>query len=113
MSVAEHDHGSHHRAGAATDPVCGMRVDPASTPHKHTYKNQTYYFCAAGCRAKFAAAPQKYLDAREPQRAIEGAIYTCPMHPEVRQQGPGACPICGMALEPEMVTVEAPPNAEL
>src|SRR6185312_8710337 len=107
-----HDHGGHSHAHAV-DPVCGMTVDPATTPHKHTHKGETYYFCASGCRTKFAADPQKYLGARAPEPAIEGAIYTCPMHPEIRQQGPGACPICGMALEPEMVTAEAAPNEEL
>jgi Cu+-exporting ATPase len=111
-----HDHAGHAHAGAparAVDPVCGMRVDPATTPHKHTYKGETYYFCAPGCRSKFAAHPEKYLGPRAPEPAIEGAIYTCPMHPEIRQQGPGACPICGMALEPETVTAEAAPNEEL
>ena len=107
-----HDHGGHSHAHAV-DPVCGMTVDPATTPHRHTHKGETYYFCASGCRTKFAADPQKYLGPRAPEPAIEGAIYTCPMHPEIRQQGPGACPICGMALEPEMVTAEAAPNEEL
>jgi len=107
-----HDHGGHSHAHAV-DPVCGMTVDPATTPHKHTHKGETYYFCASGCRTKFAADPQKYLGPRAPEPAIEGAIYTCPMHPEIRQQGPGACPICGMALEPEMVTADAAPNEEL
>jgi len=111
-----HDHAGHSHApasGGAIDPVCGMSVDPATTPHKHAYKGETYYFCAAGCRTKFAASPEKYLGPRAPERAIEGAIYTCPMHPEIRQEGPGACPICGMALEPEMVTADAAPNEEL
>jgi Cu+-exporting ATPase len=90
-----------------------MSVDPATTPHKHAYKGETYYFCAAGCRTKFAANPEKYLGSRAPEPAIEGAIYTCPMHPEIRREGPGACPICGMALEPEMVSAEGTPNEEL
>ncbi|HUI13511.1 MAG TPA: heavy metal translocating P-type ATPase [Xanthobacteraceae bacterium] len=101
-------------AAAATDPVCGMTVDPAKTPHRHEYRDHTYYFCSAGCRGKFDANPEKYLKpgaAPEPMHA--GAIYTCPMHPEVRQVGPGACPICGMALEPVTVTAEAPVNPEL
>jgi Cu+-exporting ATPase len=120
MSTVEHEH-THDRAGhshtpgadSAIDPVCGMRVDPVTTPHKADHKGETYYFCAAGCRSKFAADPQKYLSPRAPEPVVEGAIYTCPMHPEIRQQGPGACPICGMALEPEMVTAEAAPNEEL
>jgi Cu+-exporting ATPase len=102
------DH-AHHRPAAgdteaARDPVCGMRVDPALTPHRHTLGQQNFFFCSDGCRAKFAADPGKYLDgaaARRAGTAPEGAIYTCPMHPEVRQVGPGHCPICGMALEPE------------
>jgi Cu+-exporting ATPase len=99
----------------AIDPVCGMTVDPHKTPHRHSYRGHPYYFCSAGCRAKFAADPEKYLTAEE--RAVapvaEGTIYTCPMHPEVRQVGPGTCPICGMALEPVVATVEAGPNPEL
>src|SRR5579863_4871882 len=87
---------------ATTDPVCGMTVDPAKTPHRHDYRRQTYYFCSAGCRGKFAADPEKYLEKRPASPApSEGTIYTCPMHPEIRQAGPGSCPICGMALEPE------------
>ncbi|MGE0564909.1 MAG: heavy metal translocating P-type ATPase, partial [Pseudolabrys sp.] len=71
------------------------------------------YFCSAGCRTTFAADPDKYLGAREPEPVIEGAIYTCPMHPEIRQVGPGACPICGMALEPEIASADTGPNPEL
>jgi len=87
----------------AVDPVCGMTVDPAKSPHRHSYHGRDYYFCAASCRTKFAADPQKYLDesAAPPAPPIVGAIYTCPMHPEIRQAAPGACPLCGMALEPE------------
>jgi Cu+-exporting ATPase len=99
----------------AIDPVCGMRVDPAKTPHRYDYRDHTYYFCSAGCRGEFAATPEKHLRpgaAPEPMLP-RGTVYTCPMHPEVRQIGPGACPICGMALEPVTVTAEAPPNPEL
>jgi Cu+-exporting ATPase len=110
-------HGHHHdasaAAGAVIDPVCGMSVDPHTTPHRYTHHGHPYYFCSAGCKAKFAAAPAKYLGPREPAPAIEGAIYTCPMHPQIRQQGPGTCPICGMALEPEIVTADSGPNPEL
>ncbi len=96
------------------DPVCGMTVDPAS-PLRHDHQGTTYFFCNPGCRAKFIANPDQYLHkatAPEPMGDPE-AIYTCPMHPEVRQKGPGACPICGMALEPAVVTLDEGPNPEL
>src|SRR6266480_4270095 len=75
----------------------------------------THHFCSAGCRTKFAADPAKYLDkaAAPPADVPEGTIYTCPMHPEIRQVGPGTCPICGMALEPEVASLDAGPNPEL
>jgi Cu+-exporting ATPase len=113
-ATAEHDH--HHHApaeGGAIDPVCGMTVDPHTAKHRAEYRGQPYYFCSAGCRTKFIADPQKYLGTRTPEPAVEGAIYTCPMHPEIRQPVPGACPICGMALEPEMPAADAGPNPEL
>jgi len=101
-------------ADGAIDPVCGMTVDPHTTPHRHTHQGQTYYFCAAGCLRKFAADPTRYLGEKPaPPLPEPGAIYTCPMHPEVRQPGPGSCPICGMALEPEVVSLEQAPNPEL
>ena len=112
--TAEHHH--HHAApaaGRAIDPVCGMTVDPATAKASADYKGDTYYFCCAGCKAKFVAAPEKFLKPRAPAPVIEGAIYTCPMHPEIRQFGPGSCPICGMALEPEIATAETAPNPEL
>ncbi len=91
-----------------------MSVDPAATAHRASHDDQDYFFCSAGCQTKFVADPQRYLKpAAEPDPAIPGVIYTCPMHPEVRQEGPGSCPICGMALEPETVAAEAPPNHEL
>jgi Cu+-exporting ATPase len=91
----------------AIDPVCGMKVDAAKSPHRHAHHGRDFHFCCAGCRGKFIANPDKYLGARAvappaaATEAAEGAIYTCPMHPQVRQIGPGSCPICGMALEPE------------
>ena len=99
----------------AIDPVCGMTVDPAKTVHHAAHGGTQYHFCGAGCLAKFTAEPAKYLsDApRVEAVALPGAIYTCPMHPEIRQVGPGACPICGMALEPELVTADSGPNPEL
>ncbi len=115
MSMAEHHQHDHDAPapGGATDPVCGMSVDPATAKHKADYQGQTYYFCCSGCRSKFVADPQKYLKPREAEPVIAGAIYTCPMHPDIRQQGPGACPICGMALEPEMPSADTGPNPEL
>jgi P-type Cu+ transporter len=102
-------------AHAIKDPVCGMDVDPHTAKHKAEHAGRSYYFCSAGCRAKFVADPVRYLSAQERTLAPvpEGTIYTCPMHPEIRQVGPGACPICGMALEPELLTAGARPNPEL
>jgi Cu+-exporting ATPase len=128
-----HDHHAHtHPAGSphghsaaavkdgaeVTDPVCGMKVDPHATPHRAEHAGQPFYFCSAGCREKFVADPARYLGGPDaPKRQAEpvapGTIYTCPMHPQIRQIGPGSCPICGMALEPEMATAEAGPNPEL
>ncbi len=101
-------------ATAATDPVCGMIVDPAKSPHRYQYGRHIYHFCCEKCRSKFAADPEKFL---KPAPLIvpvpEDAVYTCPMHPQVRQIGPGSCPICGMALEPAVVSAETAPNPEL
>jgi Cu+-exporting ATPase len=92
------------------DPVCGMRVDPRQAAGSVDYQGQTYYFCSSGCAAQFKANPEKYLRAHAtpppPKREAAGITYTCPMHPEIRQIGPGSCPICGMALEPVNVTRE-------
>ncbi len=113
MTTDNHtDHGK-SSGERITDPVCGMTVDPHTAKHRHQHHGHTYYFCSAGCRTKFAADPVKYLGPRAPAPAPQGAIYTCPMHPEIRQQGPGACPICGMALEPEIASAETGPNPEL
>ncbi|HXD43793.1 MAG TPA: heavy metal translocating P-type ATPase [Pseudolabrys sp.] len=116
--AAPHDHGHHHHhgapaAGGIIDPVCGMTVDPHTAKYRADHEGHPYYFCSGGCRTKFAANPEKYLGAREPEPVAEGAIYTCPMHPEIRQDGPGSCPICGMALEPEMPSAGTGPNPEL
>ena len=98
----------------ATDPVCGMKVDPATSKHRFDHGGRTFHFCSAGCRAKFAADPDSYLKPKAAAApAKPGAIYTCPMHPQIRQAGPGSCPICGMALEPVEVSAEARPNHEL
>ena len=120
--MTDHNHKGCCQHGHATvnsgetsvlDPVCGMKVDPDNSKYKTEYKDHSYYFCSAGCEKKFAEDPEKYLKPREEETAIPGAIYTCPMHPEVRQEGPGNCPICGMALEPETITGEEGENPEL
>jgi Cu+-exporting ATPase len=114
MQPHRHDHG--HAPGETTvaDPVCGMKVNPATSEHRFEHGGTTFHFCGAGCRSKFEADPQKYL-AESATKGDEqkAGIYTCPMHPEIRQQGPGSCPICGMALEPVEVSAEAAPNLEL
>ena len=115
---AEHSCCHHENASEPVkDPVCGMTVDPDKTAHHAEHADKTWYFCSAGCRAKFIASPQDYLApskaSTQAEQAPPGAIYTCPMHPEVRQSGPGDCPICGMGLEPEEVTADAGPSAEL
>jgi P-type Cu+ transporter len=103
-----------HACHATKDPVCGMTVDPHTAKHRAEIGGKTWYFCCARCREKFEADPAQYLGEKPaPKPAPPGAIYTCPMHPEVRQQGPGDCPICGMALEPEEVTADTGPSEEL
>ncbi len=120
MDHSAHAHGDtahpHGETKTATDPVCGMKVDPAKSKHRHAHGGQEYVFCSAGCLGKFAADPERYLGQQTAKPAPpvpEGTIYTCPMHPEIRQVGPGSCPICGMALEPVGVSVESGPSAEL
>ena len=107
MSESHQDHSLDARSaalppGIVTDPVCGMSVDPAATAHVATHAGVHHYFCSAGCLAKFNADPVRFAgDApRATEPAPEGAVWTCPMHPEVQRPGPGSCPICGMALEP-------------
>ncbi|MDQ3486222.1 MAG: cadmium-translocating P-type ATPase [Acidobacteriota bacterium] len=99
-------------AGSVVDPVCGMTINPATAAGKHDHDGTTYYFCNPGCLTRFKADPEKYLApaaqtaaAPEPP-APAGTIYTCPMDPEVRQDHPGACPKCGMALEPDLSTIQ-------
>lgn len=97
----------------ATDPVCGMTVETASSAHRSTHDGKHYYFCHSGCQTKFEADPQRYLEP-EPEPAPPGTTYTCPMHPEIVQEGPGTCPLCGMALEPMGIPAEDEgPNPEL
>ena len=109
-----HQHHGHHRIGdkSLVDPVCGMKVaaDPAkSVSHDGT----TYYFCSTRCMERFSADPRRYLEKEKPPGTAPGAIYTCPMHPEIRQVGPGNCPKCGMALEPVLASADERPNPEL
>jgi Cu+-exporting ATPase len=113
-STHVHDHAA-STEGGVLDPVCGMTVDPHTAKHRAEYRGHPYYFCSAGCKTKFTADPQKYLSKEEKAAELipEGTIYTCPMHPQIRQVGPGACPICGMALEPEIASADSGPNAEL
>ena len=117
-----HVHGSHtgaHASAANVDPVCGMKVTEQS-PHHLEHAGQPYYFCSAKCQAKFADDPQQYLapdqlkgSAAAAPAAPAGTIYTCPMHPEIRQDHPGDCPICGMSLEPELPSLDEEENPEL
>jgi len=109
---AHHQHGP-DQPGTVHDPVCGMTVDPAKTQHHAEHGGHPYHFCSAGCRSKFVASPEQYLTERQPVAAPAGTIWTCPMHPEVRQDHPGACPICGMALEPAEVGIDDGPSPEL
>ena len=109
-----HDHSASDDGKIATDPVCGMKVNPLTSPHHTDHGGQDFHFCSAGCRTKFVADPARYLAPRAPEPAAPaGTIYTCPMHPQIRQEGPGSCPICGMALEPETITADSGPNPEL
>src|SRR5437868_6722279 len=108
------DHAGHGHQQAVLDPVCGMRVDPATSKHRFDHQGESFHFCSAGCRTKFAADPAKHLDKQKPQAETpEGTTYTCPMHPQIRQLGPGSCPICGMALEPVVASLDTAPNPEL
>jgi Cu+-exporting ATPase len=99
----------------ATDPVCGMTVNRADARHLAKHEGQRYYFCSARCREKFTAAPASYLAGKPaPEHMPAGTVYTCPMHPQIEQIGPGDCPLCGMALEPAGIpTGDDEPNPEL
>src|SRR5262245_807467 len=121
---ARQDHGDHHHqhdrragapAGTVKDRVCGMSVDPHTAKYTAVHAGRTHFFCSARCRDKFIASPTQYLSPEQARAEAvpDGTIYTCPMHPEIRQAGPGSCPICGMALEPVEVGGETGPNPEL
>jgi Cu+-exporting ATPase len=132
--MAEHQHHSHldddndHAADHGTkilDPVCGMKVDAATTQHHYRLGETEYHFCSARCLEKFKADPDRYLNPPTEDPAVNtaamgalpeaaaGTIWTCPMHPEIRRDGPGQCRICGMALEPLEPTLDEGPNPEL
>ncbi len=113
-----HDHGSAPATDVVHDPVCGMTVDPHTSVHRIDNDGQTYHFCSSHCRSRFEAHPGQFVDALTPAAAPatsadENVEYTCPMHPEIRRFEPGSCPICGMALEPVVVTAETGPSPEL
>ena len=107
-----HEH--HDATTTVSDPVCGMQVDPARAAGHVEHDGRDYYFCSTGCKSKFEAGPAKYLTPDESaDDQLDGQIYTCPMHPEVRQVGPGSCPKCGMALEPVAPTESEEDDSEL
>lgn len=113
------DHSGHGETTAPAkdhviDPVCGMMVDIHAGKPTYEHEGHTYYFCSEGCRIKFAKEPERFLDKKgEPEPLPQGTLYTCPMHPQIVQEGPGHCPICGMALEPMGVPGEDELNPEL
>ncbi len=96
-----------HMGQSARDPVCGMTVDPARTPHQHVRDGVAYHFCGARCLERFRAEPERFLAPAPQAPAPKAAEWTCPMHPEIVRPGPGSCPICGMALEPRTVSLDA------
>ena len=106
---------THPDSGTTIDPVCGMAVE-LDGRHQHTYAGETYHFCSARCLTRFAADPQRFLDPSQPSETAAvpaGSIFLCPMHPEIRQDHPGRCPLSGMALELEAPTLEEADNPEL
>ena len=120
MPMNEHQRSHKQSAGAAgeaeysvKDPVCGMEVDLRTAKNAAEANEKTYYFCSEGCKTEFVANPGTYIAGMPKAPVTEGTVYTCPMHPQIRQNGPGNCPICGMALEPEAVSGETGPNPEL
>jgi len=108
-----HSH-AHPPSGEVVDPVCGMTVDPAKTPHHAHHAGQDYHFCSAKCRERFEARPEVFLGESPPPtpQGSKDVIFTCPMHPQIEQIGPGTCPICGMTLEPKEVTLLDGPSDE-
>ncbi len=117
MNDPDHGKAHHHPAsgsGTVVDPVCGMTVDPATTPHHASHAGLDYHFCSAKCRERFLARPELFIgDAPRPEpEGSKDIVYTCPMHPEIEQIGPGTCPICGMALEPKGAAILDGPSEE-
>ena len=120
----DHSHADEHGT-IVTDPVCGMKVDTRTAKHRYELAGTPYYFCSARCLDTFKADPDRYLNPQGHDPAVtapamgalpeaaEGTIWTCPMHPEIRRDGPGTCPICGMALEPLEPSLEEEANPEL
>ena len=100
------------KAGTHVDPVCKMLVSPETAAGEFEHGGEKYYFCSTGCREKFAANPQKYLEPTSADELPTDVEYTCPMHPEIVQIGPGSCPVCGMALEPKEITLDDAPDPE-
>lgn len=106
---SHHQHSKMDHDGKAKDPVCGMNVDPKNAKGgSSTYKDHTYYFCNPKCKTKFDADPQAYLAPKPVTKNLKDVEFTCPMHPEILQMGPGNCPICGMALEPVTLSADHP-----
>jgi len=108
----------HHTpiSNEVTDPVCGMTISPADAVGTVEHAGHLYHFCNESCLDRFRANPSEFLGGAQPRARVEADVaaeYTCPMHPEIRQKGPGACPICGMALEPVTISLEEQPNVEL
>jgi len=113
-SHSHHHHHHHDSITEVTDPVCGMTIDPSTAVGSEHYDGNTYYFCSDHCQKKFTTNPQEYISGEKqsvPQDSNQE--YTCPMHPEIVQIGPGSCPICGMALEPRTISMEETSNPEL
>jgi Cu+-exporting ATPase len=112
---ASHQHENKSPPSMTKDPVCGMDVDPSTAGFQATFDGRTFYFCSQNCHDKFKANPEQYVAAAPAKAAPtpEGTVWTCPMHPQIRQSEPGSCPICGMALEPEMPTANDAPSSEL
>lgn len=97
------------------DPICGMAVAPETAAGKYDFQGETYYFCSTGCLNKFRQNPQNFLEGKKNEKQAEesaSAEYTCPMHPEIVQIGPGTCPKCGMALEPKIFSLDDAPDPE-
>ena len=101
--------------GEFIDPVCGMSVAPETAAGKYEFEGETYYFCSKGCLNKFRQNPKSFFEEKEEEKLeaeSQGTEYTCPMHPEIVQIGPGSCPICGMALEPKIISLDDAPDPE-